>query len=545
MRSIRHIALALTMGLMMLCAQNTWGQLVGIFNANYRDVFWMHGLNGNEKSLKAYALYFGQLYQINSYHHGYESTMGIDYAANQWTGFGLDRTDKNFVVTHSMGGLVARYYDQAYPNKRFGSLITIAAPHQGSEFAASFDNGKLNNFFNSILTNGLIGYREMGDGVKKEEYHKEVINYIESIAHIPGSSTKKDTIDLNELSSKIFKLDKWQTFWDHFRKKENTKSVIDNIIKKLSGMSIALVRLASQRVFSTQTAGYPSPKDELKPNSGIIQQINRTAFTGGSGDDLQHTINICCISPTTPGIKFLGSTLYAATTDAADIGAISDQKFIEFISAMNTTAWRCREKYAKRFRLGSWLSLGLTNSRFRTMRDAFEQQTNFWTTTNIESLYQNCLTKYTQTHTETWGEWVWVGYGDPTVPRPDEPEPLPWIDLQAFEQPFVDAGIQKIQPPAYETDPDDPIYPFPDGHWEWRERSRTYTTTHVHENDGIVTLPSQKGWAEAKHTVVLYGARDGGGIDHEKAKRSNEVRDLLIQIMDGKKYDTWFHTNRR
>lgn len=543
MKNIRLIKLTLAMGLAMLCAQEMLGQskLVGTYNSNYRDVYWMHGLNGNVNSLSAYAKYFGELYHINSYYNGYSSTTGLNEAANQWTGFGLDRRPDNFVVTHSMGGLVARYYDQAYPNKRFGGLITIAAPHQGSEFAASFDNGKLKNFFTSIVNQGFVGYEVMSDAVETYDYHKEVIDELSSILN--RFSSIEGNTNLKELFNNVFKLNNLLRFVNLFKSGSSVNPIASTLIDRVKGLTGTLMHLAAESVFAAD----PRPKNELKPNSEMLKQINGKPFIGGADDGLQHTINICCVSPNNPGVKFLGSRLNAAINSNAGIGGLDDQQLIRFINAMNTTAWRCRELYAERFRKGSWWSLGLSNDYYRTRRDAFQNQANFWTVSNIESLYQNCLGKYTQTHTETWGEWVWVGYGDPTVPRPDEPEPLPRIDLQAFEQPFVDAGIQKIQPPAYEIDPDNPSppYPYPDGHWEWRERSRTYTTTHVHENDGIVTLPSQKGWNDAKKTFVLYGTRaDGGGIDHEKAKRSNEVRDLLIEIMDGK-HDPWFYTSRK
>lgn len=516
--------------------------VVGSFNPNYRSVFWMHGLNGDKNSMKAYATYFGNNYQINSYHSAYESTMGLKYAANQWTGWSLEKPITNFVVTHSMGGLVARYCDQEFETKRFGGLITIAAPHQGSEFAASFDNGKLKSFFTSIVNQGFVGYKTMSDAVEKYDYHKEVIDELQNIINkVTPITTKEDSSAIKNMFEGVFELNFWLRVINLFNNKSSVNPIASSLIEKAENLTGALVRLAAQSVFAAD----PTPKNELKPNSEMLKQINGKPFIGGSDDGLQHTINICCVSPNNPGVKFLGSRLNAAINSNAGIGGLDDQQLIRFINAMNTTAWRCRELYAERFRKGSWWLLGLSNDYYRTRRDAFQNQANFWTVSNIESLYQNCLGKYTQTHTETWGEWVWVGYGDPTVPRPDEPEPLPLIDLQAFEQPFIDAGIQKIQPPAYETDPDNPIYPYPDGHWEWRERSRTYTTSHVHENDGIVTLPSQKSWAEAKHTVVLYGTRaDGGGIDHEKAKRSNEVRDLLIEIMDGK-YDPWFYTSRK
>ncbi len=532
MKNIRLYAIAL---LMLLGTQTAWGQ--------ERTVFWMHGLNGDIYSLQAYSDYFKQSYNIKSGRPGYPSTQGIKYAVEELettTGASFSNNPKNIVVTHSMGGLVARYYDQKYDN-RFGGLITIAAPHQGSEFAASFDNGKLKSFFTSIVNQGFVGYKTMSDAVETYDYHKEVIDELQSIINGTSSLSDSAATNLKGLFEDVFKLNFWLRVRNLFNDKSSVNPIASSLIEKAENLTGALVHLAAQSVFAAD----PTPKNELKPNSNMLKQINSKPFIGGADDGLQHTINICCVSPNNPGVKFLGSRLNAAINKNAGIGGLDDQQLIRFINAMNTTAYRCQELYAKRFRAGSWWSLGLSNDYYRTRRDAFQNQANFWTVSNIESLYQNCLGKYTQTHTETWGEWVWVGYGDPTVPRPDEPEPLPWIDLQAFEQPFVDAGIQKIQPPAYETDPDNPIYPYPDGHWEWRERSRTYTTTHTHENDGIVTLPSQKGWNDAKKTFVLYGTRaDGGGIDHEKAKRSNEVRDLLIEIMDGK-HDPWFYTSRK
>lgn len=44
------------------------------------------------------------------------------------------------LVTHSMGGLVARYYLTHSPPEHFGALVQIAPPNQGSEKATRFRN---------------------------------------------------------------------------------------------------------------------------------------------------------------------------------------------------------------------------------------------------------------------------------------------------------------------------------------------------------------------------------------------------------------------
>lgn len=510
MKSIRLIKLTLAMGLAMLCAQVALGQ-----NDNYRDVYWMHGLNGNVHSMEAYAKYFEELYQINSYHPAYVSTKGLEEATYQWTGLGLNRRPDNFVVTHSMGGLVARYYDQKYSNKRFGGLITIAAPHQGSQLAAAFDNGKLKTFFESILNQGFVGYEIMSDAVETVDYHREVIDELQSI--MSQLNSIEGDINLNALFNNIFKLNNLLRLVNLFNSKSSVNPIASSLIDAAKGLTGMLMHLAAQAVFASNQ----TPKNELKPGSTILNTINKTPFRGNASDGKQHTVNICCVSSNNPGLKFLGSRLYATMKKEANlgIGQVKDDLLVNFIKAMNTTAWRCRELYAERFRAGSWWSLGLSNDYYRARRDAFERQANFWTTSNIESLYQNCLAKYTTTHTEYYYEKVWVADDDP---RPG----LKPISGLMPENPIID---------------DDGL----GGHWENVRRSRTYTTTHVHENDGIVTLPSQKGWADAKHTVVLYGTRaDGGGIDHEKAKRSNEVRDFIIELMDGK-HDPWFYTKRR
>lgn len=99
------------------------------YNPSYRNVFWIHGVQGDVKSLHAFSDYFNEKYKINSYHPFYQSNRGFQYGAYQLSGLNVGNKSDDMVIAHSMGGLVARQFYKDYPQRRFGGLITISTPH--------------------------------------------------------------------------------------------------------------------------------------------------------------------------------------------------------------------------------------------------------------------------------------------------------------------------------------------------------------------------------------------------------------------------------
>lgn len=55
-------------------------------------------------------------------------------------------------VTHSMGGLIARYYIDKYTPENLGKVVMLSPPNSGSEFADKLDNHELlSNFYNKFF----------------------------------------------------------------------------------------------------------------------------------------------------------------------------------------------------------------------------------------------------------------------------------------------------------------------------------------------------------------------------------------------------------
>ena len=101
-------------------------------------VILLHGINRSSSSMEKFEKHF----QKNNY-----NTLNVDYASRKYTIEVLaERLDKkikatipknakiNF-VTHSMGGLLARYYIEKHQPKNLNRVVLVAPPNHGSEMA--------------------------------------------------------------------------------------------------------------------------------------------------------------------------------------------------------------------------------------------------------------------------------------------------------------------------------------------------------------------------------------------------------------------------
>lgn len=511
-------------------------------NNNYRDVFWMHGLNGDVNSMLALSEYFGNRYAINSYVPSYISTRGIDFAASQWRMFNFARRTDNFVVTHSMGGLVARYYDQHYTDNRFEGLITMAAPHRGSEFANSFDNGRVKSFFEGVTVNGTEGFTEA----------LKHMGLITSIFYSGAELVTGIDDPFNQIHPAM-------TSWLAANQSGNTVGMAamlvlmaqniapafeslnpDNVEAQLKRFGAVLTSMAANHVFGPQVNGVHIAKEELKYNGNMVNTINN-----GAPFHSPHTINLVSRTEGNVGTKLLGSTISAfklSDMGESSIGKVDDALLQNFISKMVSASQECSDAYNSIGKASGWIALGLIlqgrpfatigaikllseRPTCRNIAAAFDRQKAFWNYT-FESRYQACLgNKYTTTVTETYYERVWIDDGPGHGPQ----KPIPAIEV---------GPIDFIEDPIIDTDrPSGPEREIgTTGHWELIPRTRTVTRTHTHPSDGIVIVPSQEAW-KASHTIHIYDA------DHEKVKRSPNTKDVFIKIFEGN-YGSFFKTPR-
>jgi len=449
-------------------------------NPSYRTVYWVHGLGGDVSSLKTLSDYFSAKYKINSYYIAYPTNRGIKEAANQLSGLsvGLNPRKDDIVITHSMGGLVSRKYYIDYTNRRFGGIMTLNSPHLGSEFASSFDNGKIQTFFNKVTWDGVEGYRKMDAHVIGSNYHQNVLNTIglfESLNDLRADIrwVGAGLGGLTQNSVATWSVDALTNVAFVFFK--------DKLIAALNDNVVGIVGLAGSIVFGVEEQGWPYTKGDVKPNSQVVTELKnapidcpRIALTGTVSNNA--------------GISFLGSRLSASIQSNPGIGQVDSQAFLKYINAIISDSRKCEDEYARLYSAGSWFNFGLSNSYFSDKRWAFSRQANFWLN-GFEREYQKCLGSiYYTTETQIYTYMVNVCDGDGAA--------------HITIDPFIDGDMSEG-----------------DGCWREITETRIVTVQRMHPNDGLITLPSQKGMVGPTHNIE--------GNDHEKVKRSKETVDYI------------------
>lgn len=156
-------------------------------NEMYPNIYWLHGLNGTVQSWNRAAL--ATMYGVpdpndptkylfrprkaisrNIANYGmqtYEETGGIDMAANEVAYMirykipNAERTNHDFFITHSQGGIVAHKYllnqkenPSLYPNYVHG-LVTFGTPHNGAMIVNN-TRSDMNNRLMPFLNNACV-----------------------------------------------------------------------------------------------------------------------------------------------------------------------------------------------------------------------------------------------------------------------------------------------------------------------------------------------------------------------------------------------------
>ncbi|MDX9769423.1 MAG: hypothetical protein RBT19_03615, partial [Tenuifilaceae bacterium] len=401
-------------------------------NPNYRNVFWLHGIQGDVNSLKAMSDYFRATYQINSYHPSYVSNRGFVEAAFQLSGgSSIGIANNDIAIAHSMGGLVSRQYYKDYPNRRFGGLITLNSPHLGAEFASSFDNGKIKNLFDRVKDEGIAGYKVMGSAVGNiNTFHYNTLKAAERFGQAKGAIQEYNntlftvcTIGGVLLSVPGALIANWMV--NYF----SAKKIKEEIVPFVKDFAASGIELASLYVFGPNEGPvYEHSKNDLKPTSSAINSLKAATMNCPR-------ITIAGTADYPAGIRFLGSTLSYMEQPNPGIGDISDNLAYDVTKAIAKDSRACESEYWRQYKNGSWWSLGLTNSYYLERRDAFKRQALFWEN-GFEREYQKCLGSiYYTTETRTVTEYVWVSNGGindpiqlPLMPIIDEPQPYNPID---------------------------------------------------------------------------------------------------------------------
>ena len=118
-----------------------------------RKIFWLHGLGGDEGSWGN-----ANAYTLNFWSNNVQTDL-MDYSKLQYSNFNIaasavfskldsgikndpvesEKNRQNYIIAHSMGGLVGRNMDQMFDNgetiKPYGGLVTFGTPHLGAKLA--------------------------------------------------------------------------------------------------------------------------------------------------------------------------------------------------------------------------------------------------------------------------------------------------------------------------------------------------------------------------------------------------------------------------
>ena len=143
--------------------------------AQNRPVYWIHGLNDDADLWDIYAPRFQQQRRLNSFTPNYNNNLGALNAENNLAAR-VPANNQNFLIGHSMGGLVAREYVRQN-NNAANAILTIGTPNNGAFIANNVRNGNAERAIND-------GVAEMTAGPFSEG--KSLITSLLSLGGLPG-----------------------------------------------------------------------------------------------------------------------------------------------------------------------------------------------------------------------------------------------------------------------------------------------------------------------------------------------------------------------
>lgn len=294
-----------------------------------RKIYWLHGLGADEGSWAS-----GNAYTINHWSQSVQTDL-MDYSKQQSADFNVaaaavfskmdsgikndpeqqEKMRQNYIIAHSMGGLVGRKLDQLFDQdgetvKPYGGLVTFGSPHLGAKLADLKANhpDEIEHFINQTCSSLLSG--PTVEFIK----NKGVTRWIDRFA-----------------------------FWT-----ELGDWVTDLACDKATGLIFKLVSAEFTMPIEAGLAPGSSDLQEIADWPPVTSELHSIAFYGEEFDDNDDM-----------AIRFLFSAIHPATeyplmqADQMDYDAIADANKMRDEYVGKEKYWR---KRAKEKPLGDWFS---------------------------------------------------------------------------------------------------------------------------------------------------------------------------------------------
>lgn len=129
--------------------------LIGSFaQAQNRPAHWLHGLNDDADLWKIYGPLFQNEREMTSNTPNYYNNNGVLDATNRVRNL-VPRNNQNFLIGHSLGGLVAREYERQTGSAN--AILTIGTPNEGAYVANNVRNGKARITIDNAIGDMIAG----------------------------------------------------------------------------------------------------------------------------------------------------------------------------------------------------------------------------------------------------------------------------------------------------------------------------------------------------------------------------------------------------
>lgn len=144
--------------------------ITGFFSPNQiftqeRDIVMLHGFGNGDNGWDAYeALFENGPRSIEAHRFLYNNQNGVANAATDahanMISNSVPQSSNNIGIGHSTGGTVFRKLDELGMDEHFGGIITSGTGHHGLQFANSFTNGDVQDYFDDgcqqVLTDPIL-----------------------------------------------------------------------------------------------------------------------------------------------------------------------------------------------------------------------------------------------------------------------------------------------------------------------------------------------------------------------------------------------------